>query len=183
MLTCPHYISTLSSAGARLSFQTALGGAAAATAATAATDWLTLLAFAQHSRHITRAELSQALLVACAPGAPASALHVLLARGADADVRDAHFSTPLMRAARAGAVAAVRALLRCGADVRSLDRYGMTALHHAAAAADGADGVEIGALLLAAGADVDAVNRRNRTPLDMAFVRNRSERFLALLEG
>lgn len=146
------------------------------------TDWLTIFAIAQHSPRVSRSDLSTALLAACTAEAPRDAAELFLARGADPNTRDQHFATPLMRSARAGCVEIVECLLKWGAHINVSCRYGMTALHHVVAVVSG-DSVKIGRLLIAAGADVEAVNRRNKTPLDIALVRNRPGELLAILGG
>jgi ankyrin repeat protein len=77
----------------------------------------------------------------------------------------AAFSAPVADAAMRGDLAAVRALLRDGADVNAAHGDGMTALHWAAERSEPA----IAQVLLYAGANVDAVTRIGHyTPLHLA---------------
>ena len=72
--------------------------------------------------------------------------------------------TPLIDAAKAADVEAVRAALRASADVNASEADGMTALHWAVQR----DAETITQLLLDASADVAAVNRYDVTPLALA---------------
>lgn len=56
----------------------------------------------------------------------------LLKRGAEPDVRNVHGSAPLMLACGGGHLDVAATLLKNGADLDSVDRSGMTVLHHAA---------------------------------------------------
>src|SRR5688572_15767942 len=72
---------------------------------------------------------------------------------------------PLVEAARRGDVAAVRTLLRGGADASAAQGDGLTALHAAAEVGN----VEIARMLIAAKANVDAKSRiGGYTPLHIA---------------
>jgi ankyrin repeat protein len=100
------------------------------------------------------------------------AADLLLAYGADVDVRDAtHMCTPLMQALQLGANTAVAMAFvdAHGADVNAKDRYGLTALHYLAKARH-ADR-DLVAFLLDRGADKMAVSRRGITPIDLARIR------------
>jgi ankyrin repeat protein len=96
---------------------------------------------------------------------------VLLAYGADVNVRDIHNCTPLIQSlARGGSMDAVRLFVeRFGADVNARDRYGLTALHYVAKQRE-VDPCVI-AYLLQRGANKAAVSRRGVTPVDLAVVR------------
>jgi ankyrin repeat protein len=59
----------------------------------------------------------------------------------------------------------IRLLLERKADPRSADMFGRTALHFAATAQVGGNGIE---LLIAAGANVHTVDREGKTPLHSA---------------
>lgn len=93
-------------------------------------------------------------------------LRALIARGAE--VNRAHGGiTPLVAATRdshRGRPEAVLTLLANGADPRSADASGATALHHAARGSS----VEIAALLLDAGASPDALDHDGHSPLGIA---------------
>lgn len=88
--------------------------------------------------------------------------------------------TPISDAVRRGDADAVRTLLRDGADVNASAGDGMTALHWAA---DGGE-VEIAAILIAAGANVDAVTRLgDYTPVHLASRQGTASLIEALLEA
>jgi ankyrin repeat protein len=99
----------------------------------------------------------------------ASGLTAVVHAGADATVADA---------ARAGDAAAVKALLRGGADVNAAQGDGMTALHWAAQKGD----AELVGMLLAAGANVRATTRLGAfTPLHLASQAGHARVVAALL--
>lgn len=78
-----------------------------------------------------------------------------------------HYSTPLFAATQWGDVALVRLLLDKGADIRSVNEYGETALHQAILSQNG-NREAVVELLLAGGADVNARAKDGRTPLFFA---------------
>jgi FOG: Ankyrin repeat len=84
------------------------------------------------------------------------------------DARDEQDRSVLMRAAEAGNLLFVAHLLDMGADTSLIDPDGHTALH--LAAIDGDDGVI--EMLISAGAEVDALDSQNRTPLWYACANN-----------
>ena len=84
--------------------------------------------------------------------------------------------SPLIDAVKTGASDRVRALIGQSVDVNSVDPDGTTALHWAAHR----DSVDIGDLLIAAGARVDTANRFDSTPLALAC-ENGSAAFIELL--
>lgn len=90
-------------------------------------------------------------------------IDVLLDAGAPIDAPDGTdlAYTPLIAAAREGALDAVRRLLRAGADITAAESIGGTALHHAVLAGR----VDVVRELLRGGAAVDAVDDNGRTPL------------------
>lgn len=118
-------------------------------------DWLTSLSLLQHSTGLSRLHLSAALLAASASASPRYVAELLLARGAEVEARDEQGRTPLMRAADGGTVGLVEVLLKAGASIEKKDVDGMTALHFAAANGSD-DALQIGLLLLNAGADMEA---------------------------
>ena len=86
----------------------------------------------------------------------------LLARGADANFRNQHGSTPLIEASMRGYQATVKALLECGANVDAADSLsGATALSFAALTGQ-SETVE---LLLRYGANINAKDFDGRTAL------------------
>ena len=93
-------------------------------------------------------------------------LRELIGRGVDLNQSHAGL-TPLLAATRDswhGRPEAVMTLLANGADPRGIDSEGNTPLHHAARSTDAA----VAALLLDAGAEVDALNAEALTPLSVA---------------
>lgn len=79
-------------------------------------------------------------------------------------------TTPLMHAVRAGAsIAAVKLLLAANASLRLRDQHGGSALHYAVAAGD--EVLYAVELLVAARADVDAVDGAGASPLAVAGLR------------
>lgn len=100
-----------------------------------------------------------------------AAISALLAAGADVN---AGFTScwggscsvfPLHVAALVEQTDALRALIQHGADVKAVDGFGYTALHHAVLNSGAIDA------LVEAGADVDAQDSSGRTPLQYAFER------------
>ena len=79
-------------------------------------------------------------------------------------------NSPLLYAARDGELAAVRAILKLGADVNARNTNGQTALHAAA----GKGHKEIVALLLANKAEIEARTKRKMTPLYYAAYAGRT---------
>jgi 26S proteasome non-ATPase regulatory subunit 10 len=92
-------------------------------------------------------------------------VHLLLTAGAKVDARDSTGSTPLHRAAATGRMEAARQLLEQGrARIDAHDKAGATPLLVAVACQQPAP-----ALYLAAhGADLNAANKANETPLGIA---------------
>ncbi|WP_080794501.1 ankyrin repeat domain-containing protein [Corynebacterium pacaense] len=84
------------------------------------------------------------------------------------DARDEEDRTVLMRAAEAGNLLFVARLLDMGADSAITDPTGLTALHYAAI--EGDDGII--EILIDAGANLDAPDDRDRTPLWYACAHN-----------
>ncbi|MEZ5465266.1 MAG: ankyrin repeat domain-containing protein [Lysobacteraceae bacterium] len=93
-------------------------------------------------------------------------LRELIAAGADVNANHGDLSALLVatRDSYHGRVEAVMTLLANGADPRAADAEGNTPLHHAARSSDPG----VAALLLDAGAEIDAPNRGGLTPLGVA---------------
>jgi ankyrin repeat protein len=85
----------------------------------------------------------------------------LLDLGLHVDSQDDSADSPLMTATGAGSLRAAKALLDAGANVHACDRNGFQAIHDASAQ-------EMIALLLAAGADVNAISGGGDWPLKSA---------------
>ena len=83
----------------------------------------------------------------------------LLSAGANPNARDAHGNTPLKYASAEPRPAAMRRLLAAGAQVDLADDRGFTPLHCAAAHGFYTEAAEMVALLIDAGADVNARSR------------------------
>lgn len=90
----------------------------------------------------------------------------LLSTGADANAQDDDGWTPLHFAAQANSAEITRALLSAGAKTELKDSYGNTPLFRAVFASQG-DGAVI-RLLLNAGANPNAANLSDVTPLSLA---------------
>ena len=117
-----------------------------------------------------------------ARGAGANELvDLLIAAGADVNGRRAEgvATLPLMTAATIRRPDLVKRLLRAGADVGAARANGWTALHFAAIY----DDPETIAVLLAAGADPDAVDDEGDTPLAVALANGYSPAAAAALIG
>jgi ankyrin repeat protein len=103
------------------------------------------------------------------------ALRVLVAGGADVNVRDRHGETPLMYAAVAGSADAMSFLIGQGADVNARNEFGSNALIWSAT-----DIAKV-RLLLSHGADVNAATKRGRTALLVAALSDGSAEIVRLL--
>ena len=95
--------------------------------------------------------------------------------GVEAGARDA----PLVDAAKAGNLQAVRALLKRGAPAKVASADGTTPLHWAAYRED----VELVGLLISAGADAKAANRYGATPLSLACANGNADVIERLLKA
>lgn len=105
-------------------------------------------------------------------------VRVLLERGADPNVKNRYGATPLMFAARTGAVAAADLLLQSGAHINTQDSTGETALY---AAVEGND-LAMARLLQSRGARTDIRNQIGDMPLHEAVSYGHIEMALLLLE-
>lgn len=101
----------------------------------------------------------------CANNGHADAVRLLLDAGADATIGDSKGRTPLMLAASAGDAAMVACLLAHGADVALTDPDGYSATHWLCVRGDHS---AVLALLLDAGADINARTNFGSTPLIIA---------------
>lgn len=97
-------------------------------------------------------------------------VRALLQSGADKDVRTNNGTTPVMTAAARGELIVFDTLLGAGADLNlRCTSDGSSLLHHAA----GGGNAEIVSVALRHGADVDALDRRGRSPLAWAAKKGR----------
>ena len=103
----------------------------------------------------------------------------LLDKGADPNIRLRYGKTPLMAAAKAGAVDLARRLIERGADVNARNDNDGTALMFAAIPGH----AETIALLIGRGADVNAFGHFNWTALMVAAAKGHGEGVRLLLEG
>jgi ankyrin repeat protein len=111
-------------------------------------------------------EFGRGALARAAEAGQASALELLLRRGAAVDNADRYGMTALMLAARAGSTESVEALIRSKGNVNAVDHKGNTVLMHAAAGGK----VAVVERLLAAGAGVAPRNVQDWSALDFAEV-------------
>ncbi|MCY4583270.1 MAG: ankyrin repeat domain-containing protein [Chloroflexi bacterium] len=87
------------------------------------------------------------------------------------DARDSEMVTPLMLAARSGAIEIVERLVTLGADSSLVDERGYTPLHHASLEGH----ILVVEMLLNAGAPIDVTDEVGRTPLHVAAAHGCSE--------
>ncbi|CAJ1345316.1 unnamed protein product, partial [Effrenium voratum] len=106
-------------------------------------------------------------------------LRRLLEAGADKDVLDMNYFTPMHTAAMSGHEEIVRCLLAAGAAPDKSDRFGNRPLHGAAYYGH----PELARLLLEAGADKDSSNNHGRTPMHNAAMNGHEKVVRVLLEA
>ncbi|KAF5534473.1 ankyrin 3 [Fusarium mexicanum] len=93
-------------------------------------------------------------------------------------IADGQSHTPLFSAVFRGSSSAVKLLLDRKANLRALDAYGNSVLHHAVSI----EKSSVIKLLLDSGSDVNRQNAQGRTPLHLAIVGDHSSAVKALLE-
>ncbi|KAF5254348.1 hypothetical protein FANTH_833 [Fusarium anthophilum] len=93
-------------------------------------------------------------------------------------IADGQSHTPLFSAVFRGSSSAVKLLLDRKANLRALDAYGNSVLHHAV----NTEKSSVIKLLLDSGSDVNRQNAQGRTPLHLAIVGDHSSAVKALLE-
>ena len=105
-------------------------------------------------------------------GRSSEAVRELVSAGGDKNAVDSHGCTPLMATPRAKYAfdaydrsQAALELINLGADVNAKDIKGKAALHHHSRAYGGKCTDVIVSALVAAGADLEAINKKHRTPL------------------
>ena len=103
------------------------------------------------------------------------AIAQLLSGGADVNARDSRRDTPLMYAAAVGSADIMRKLIAAGADVNARNSFDTTAIMWCS------DNLEKVKLLIAKGADVNAVAKPGRTPLLVAAAHNGNVEVVRLL--
>jgi ankyrin repeat protein len=95
-------------------------------------------------------------------------VRALLELEPDIKARDADTRTPLHLAARAGDPEVIRPLLEYGAELHANDKRGNTVLHYAVSIYSGCNPTPMITSLHAFGANIEAKNTDNRTPLQLA---------------
>jgi len=156
----PQLLRHLLKAGLNLSAKNQNGETALMIAARSGkADSLKALIDAGASLNLPTKDKNLALLLA-AENEDSGLTRILLEAGADANAKD-DGTTVLMRAARQGYPANVKALIDAGADINAKDDDGWTALMHA-------DSVEVVQVLVNAGADLTIKNKDGETALSMA---------------
>ena len=104
---------------------------------------------------------------------------LLIDNGADLDVGEGRFATPLIAASRYASPEVVQLLLKNGADVNATSNDGSTPIF--AARNNDIDPIAVAKLLIRAGADVNHVNKYGMTPLKLASGPNGNEEIKNLL--
>ena len=105
-------------------------------------------------------------------------LRMLIANGADVNIKANDGRTPLIIATQNRSVEIVRLLIEHGADITAKDELDWTALHHAVFAGAG----EVAEFLIESGVDVGIQGASGRTALHCAAVRGREDIVRLLLE-
>jgi len=90
---------------------------------------------------------------------------LLIAKGAELDVRDENGFTPLHDAASLGHLETAKMLIDAGADIHARSEFGFTPLHRAAQGGN----PDLVGLLIGLGADVNAESTDGRTPISFAL--------------
>jgi ankyrin repeat protein len=124
------------------------------------------------------APIDSSALVGAASWRGSAYLELFLNRGADPNGQDPMGRTPLVTAAEADSLEAVKLLLARGADPKLADGTRLTALH---AWAGLGHELELGQLLLARGADPNAKDYGGATPLFFAASAGSTEKMKLLL--
>lgn len=124
------------------------------------------------------------LLHYAAAGGNIGIIEIAIGLGIDINAPDSQNSTPIFNAIEAGRAEALRFLTEQGADVSVRDNNSLTCLHHAVLAGyRHGDSVayELSSHLVAAGADVNAVDRWDSTPFDRVIRTDNADVFGLLL--
>ena len=131
----------------------------------------------------TRRDDGETVLSLAAAAGSAELVKFALAQGVPADGADMLGLTPLMHAVKNAHPEIAELLIAAKADPLLHDRYGMTALMHAAAQTEAAASGKMAKMLLAAGANVDQTDKYGSTALMYAVRCGNVETIRILLDG